>query len=112
MMAAGHDVVLPPVPANYIVEWWRDIGPVVHSGMGDGPIGWQDMAAWSALSGIDLEFWEAQTIRRMSLEYLAERQEAKKPQCFSPMSREKSTDPADKMAAQFAALSASLKGNG
>jgi hypothetical protein len=52
--------------------------------MGDRPISEQELAAWQANSGIELDAWEARTIRRLSKAYLAQRYAAEKPNCPQP----------------------------
>jgi hypothetical protein len=50
----------------------------------DGPLGWQEMAAWEHLTGIELDPWEARTLRELSAEYLVEKQHAKKADRIAP----------------------------
>ena len=73
MEERGEIPALPDNPAPHLTEWFFELGPTVAVGMGEGPIGWQDMFAWSGLTGIELDPWEAQTLRRMSQGYLSNR---------------------------------------
>ena len=41
--------MLPPVAHRHLIGWWLEIGPTVMAGMGEGPIGWQEIAAWQRL---------------------------------------------------------------
>lgn len=75
---------MPPNPAPHIFDWLLDIGPAISGAMGDGPIEWRDMAAWEHHTGIELDPFEARTIRRLSRAYLAQRYDAKKPDCPPP----------------------------
>jgi hypothetical protein len=79
-LKAGQIMLLPDNPAPYLTNWLFEIGPVE----GDGPISWQAMAAWEGVSGIELDPWEARTIRRLSAEYLTEYHKAKKPERVAP----------------------------
>lgn len=81
MEARGEQPLLPANPAPYVTDWLFEIGP----GM-DGPIGWQEMTAWERLTGIELNPWEARTIRWLSQEYLSERQQARKADSPAPYS--------------------------
>jgi hypothetical protein len=81
MKKDGIVPLLPDNPAEYLTDWLFEIGP--GGGM-DGPLGWQEMAAWEHLTGIELDPWEARTLRELSAEYLHERQEARKPDRLPP----------------------------
>ena len=76
--------------AEYIADWLFEIGPVVPAGMGKARIGWQDIAAWSALSGVEPEPWEAKLLRSLSGAYLAMSLDAEDPQCPAPYQDEAS----------------------
>ncbi len=71
--------------------------------MGEGPIGWADMAAWQSLTGIELDAWEARTIRRLSQAFVAQRHESEKPGCPSPC-EEPAEAVNDRVTAQFKAM--------
>lgn len=86
MEQRDEPIVLPAIADKYLIDWWLEIGPTSPSSMGEGPIGWQDIAAWQALVLIDLNPFEATTIRRLSSEYLAQKHDAKKPSCPAPYS--------------------------
>lgn len=76
---AGADIVLPHCPAPYLTQWLFEIGPG-----GDEPVGYQDFAAWQALSGVELTPWEAKTLRRMAQDYLSMAMKASEPDCAPP----------------------------
>lgn len=80
----GRPVPLPPNPAPYLTEWWLEIGPTCTAGMGEGSITWQEMAAWQGLTGIELDPWEARTIRSMSQAFAAQKPDARKADCPAP----------------------------
>lgn len=105
-------ILFPPNPADHITDWLREIGPTVSGAMGEAAIGWQDLAAWEHLTGIELDAWEARTIRSLSQEYLAQRHAATEPACPPPYSgtRQDVGVVRDKVTAQFAAMARSLPG--
>jgi len=84
MKRAGELIVLPDNPAPHIAEWLFEIGPTVPNGMGEAAIGWPDIDAWCRRTGIDLDPWEARTIRRLSKAFIAQRHDARKPDCLAP----------------------------
>lgn len=75
---------LPPCPVPFIVEHLVEIGPVVSSGMGSAPIGWSDILAWQACTGVALSPWASRQIRSLSIAYLTMCREAEKPDCPAP----------------------------
>ena len=67
---------MPPCSALHLAGYLFEIGPTVAAGMGDGPITHGDIAAWMRNTGIRLSPWQARTLRRLSLDYLAESNKA------------------------------------
>lgn len=63
---------MPPNPAPHIFDRLIEIGIVTPTGMGQTPISWQEIAAWSQMTGVKLEPWEARLIRSLSVKYVAE----------------------------------------
>ena len=90
MKRDGIAPALPQIETEYIADWLFEIGPVVPAGMGKARIGWQDIAAWSALSGVEPEPWEAKLLRSLSGAYLAMSLDAEDPQCPAPYQDEAS----------------------
>lgn len=83
------------------------------NGMGESPIGWQEMAAWQQLAGIRLMPWEARLLRKLSGDYIAARYKAKEPLCpapFDPIAQDKAANQKrqDAAAATFFAGMAAL----
>lgn len=77
-----NDGVDPPMPeceAIYLAEYLWQAGPTEVGGMGPAPLSHEEIAAWQANTGIDLTSWEARMLRALSLVYLNESHEAKKP---------------------------------
>jgi hypothetical protein len=88
MTAKGERPLLPVNPAPHLTEWLFDIGPSSPGSMGDAALGYQDMAAWQAISGVELLPWEARTLRRLSGEYLVGRHAAEDQACPPPYAGE------------------------
>lgn len=106
--ARGQAPALPPVSAGYLASWWLEIGSTVPTGMGEAPIGWADLAAWQEINGVELDPWEAKTIRAMSSAFIGMRYEAKKPGCPAPYSVETDKDVEDRVTQQFGAIMKTL----
>ncbi|WP_343526745.1 hypothetical protein [Sphingomonas sp.] len=75
---------MPPNPMPHVIERFIEMGMVEAAGMGTVPLGWQTIAAWSQMTGVRLCPWEARTIRRLSVEYLAEGRRAEAETCPPP----------------------------
>ena len=75
---------MPANPAPYLVDWLFEIGPSVPAGMSMAAIGWRDLDAWQALSGVALLPWEAKLLRQLSAAWVAESERACKPDCPAP----------------------------
>ena len=70
--------------ADYLLAYLWEIGPTLAAGMGSGPITHQELFAWQANSGIELQPWETRVLRRLSIEYLIASQKAEKADCVAP----------------------------
>lgn len=80
-------VPLPPNPAPHIIDRLVEIGLTEAAGMGSGPISWQAIHAWQAMTGTAIEPWEARLLRKLSVEYLAESRRAESENCPPPWRR-------------------------
>lgn len=80
----GATIPLPDVDAPWLVTWLLEAGPVIAGPMGAMPLGWQDIAAWSQLSGIEPSTWESRQLHSMSREYLAALRDGAKVDCPAP----------------------------
>lgn len=70
---------MPPIEAgHYLLAYLWEVGPVMPGGMSAGPLTHAEILAWSALVGVVLQPWEARCLRRLSVEYLNESQNATK----------------------------------
>lgn len=84
MLADGITPPLPENPLPYLTEWLMEIGPIVPVGMGTGPIGWRDLAAWQEVTGQRLQPWEATLLRRLSAEFSTAQHRAEAADCPAP----------------------------
>lgn len=75
----------PPNPAPYLTAWLFQIGPT----SGEGPLTWQELAAWERLSGVELLPFEAQILRLLSVHYTNEKYLARKPDRPMPYNLER-----------------------
>lgn len=76
---------LPPLEGGaYLVGYLLDAGPTVAAGMGAGPLTSKDLMPWCEETGIELQPWEARTLRRLSIAYLNESHQAEKLGCEPP----------------------------
>ena len=67
-----EDLDMPACDALYLVGYLFEIGPT----MGDGPLTHSELEAWMRNTGIPLNTWEVRTLKRLSIDYLAESQKA------------------------------------
>ncbi|MGE8143043.1 phage tail assembly chaperone [Novosphingobium sp. NPDC080210] len=95
---------MPDCLAIHLVEWWLEIGPTQAGGMGEVGLSWQEIAAWQAMVGVDLEPWEARAIRAMSVAFVSERHQAKAPDRPAPYNTETVAVVRDRVTSQFAAM--------
>lgn len=86
MIERDEAPLFPPNPAPYLTGWLFDVGPTCPSSMGEAVVSYQDLAAWQAISGVELMPWEARTLKRLSRSYLAMSQRAGEPDCAPPYS--------------------------
>lgn len=75
---------MPAVDAQYLLDYFYEVGPTLP----DGAITYEEIQSWAEVSGIDLEPWEGQFLRRLSRQYLAECHRAEKRDCPAPVRME------------------------
>ena len=100
----GRVAEFPSNPAPYLVEWLFEIGPST----GDGILAMSELAAWENITGIELSRWEARTLRRLSGDYLHQRQESREPGCPAPYSASREAS-RSMVTRQFAAMAKAIK---
>ena len=84
MSKKAAEAAMPPNPMPHIIERFMEMGMVEAAGMGTVPLSWSTIGAWSQMTGVRLCPWEARTIRRLSVEYLAEGRRAEAMTCPPP----------------------------
>lgn len=94
MKADGVEIDLPENPLPHMIEWLMEAGPVSAGSMGAAPIGWTEIAAWQALTGIALNPWEARTLRRLSGDFHDQMHKARDINCPPPFARTTRNDEA------------------
>lgn len=81
----GAEVHMPPIEwGGYILGYLFEVGPTMASGMGGGPLTFSEIEAWQRTVGICLSPFEAQLLRRLSMEYFGESHAATKFDCPAP----------------------------
>lgn len=74
-------VEAPSVPeGQYLIEVLFKVGPV----RGEGPVYEENLQAWEARRGIELQPWQADLILEMSQAYLSEMHAAREPNAVAP----------------------------
>lgn len=105
MKADGREPILPDNPAPYLTDWFLEIGPTA----GETPLGWQDLVAWSRLTGIELTPWEARTLRRLSKTFLNQKFDARKSGCPEPREQADQRETRKRVDEQFKAMMGALR---
>jgi hypothetical protein len=75
----SHPICKLPDADPLLVSHFRKVGPCLGVGMGVYPVTWQELKAYSELSGSNLTAWEAEQIIMMSSRYCNYLQIGKKP---------------------------------
>lgn len=75
---------MPPVRAPWIIDTLMDIGASEPGAMGPVPLSWSTIAHWQSCMGVDLAPWLCRLLRRLSVEFVTESQNARAPDCPPP----------------------------
>lgn len=84
MKKDGIPIAMPPNPAPELVNRLIEIGLTDAAGMGSSTLTWLSIYAWSQMTGVALQPWEARLHRHLSNEYLAEFRRAESENCPPP----------------------------
>lgn len=84
MTADGIAPDMPPVRAPWIIDTLMDIGPSEPGAMGPVPLSWATIVHWQSCMGVDLAPWLCRLLRRLSIEFVTESQNAREPDCPAP----------------------------
>lgn len=80
---------MPPVhDGAYLLKRFLEVGPTLHTGMGECRLSHTEIRHWQENEGIRLTPWEARTIRRLSNDYMYASSLAEKPDAAAPWSEE------------------------
>lgn len=84
LQADGIAPQMPPLPEEgaYLVRALFEVGPM--SAVGMGALSWPELQAWQDQVGTPLQPWEARTLRRLSVDYAAERAAAESATALPP----------------------------
>lgn len=77
---------------EYIVEYLFEAGPVSSNGFGPEPLSWLELEAWAHLAQVNLDSWEARTLRKLSEHYSAQLVKSADPKCRPPGQEEQSRE--------------------
>ena len=69
---------------EHLIDLLWKWGPAMSSSMGESPLTHQEISYCQANTGIELSAWEAETLIRLSREYLGESHRATKRDCKPP----------------------------
>jgi len=83
----SHPICKLPEADPLLVSHFRKVGPCMGQGMGAFPVTWQELKAYSDMSGSNLTAWEADQVMMMSQLYCSYLNIGKKP-CKPPYERE------------------------
>lgn len=84
MTADGIVPDMPPIRAPWIIDTLMDIGASEPGAMGPVPLSWGTIAHWQSCMGVELAPWLCRLLRRLSVEFVAESQNAREPDCPAP----------------------------
>ncbi|MFC3097045.1 hypothetical protein [Alteraurantiacibacter palmitatis] len=75
---------MPPIRTPWIIDTLMDIGASEPGAMGPAPLSWATIAHWQTCMGVDLAPWLCRLLRRLSVEFVAESQNARELDCPAP----------------------------
>jgi len=84
MAADGIVPDMPAIRTPWIVDTLMDIGASEPGAMGPVPLSWSTIAHWQACMGVELAPWLARLLRRLSVDFVTESQNAREPDCPAP----------------------------
>jgi len=74
--------------AQYLANYWFELGMVGNGAMGPVAISATELMAWQQGSAIELTPWEFRVLREMSRSYIASMNAAEKPECPPPYGKQ------------------------
>lgn len=80
------DYKLPEMgPLSHIITWFIELGEVATTADGLSPLSWQEIKAWSELTGLTISPREGLALRRLSVAYVREYYRSNNHNCASPI---------------------------
>ena len=83
----GQSLPMPELTwhGNALVSLLFEVGPTLFTAMGEVPLTWQELDAYSRMTGLKCEAWEAVLLIQMSMEYMEGREIGENPLGKMPM---------------------------
>lgn len=88
ILGAHFMTKMPPLVFGHLFRWWDDIGRYEIATSGIIPLTFQEIEAWSNVSGTVFVEDEAQIIKNLSCAYVSMYNQAKKRDCPAPYTPE------------------------
>ena len=109
---------IPELPeligCEHVAAYFFSVGPVLAGGSGPAPLSHLEIRAWQENTGNCLNGWEANLLKTLSIEYLAEFDAAKSPGALAPFTPAIQTgdraELAKRIKSQFSAMMSGAKG--
>ncbi len=75
---------MPFIRTPWIIDTLMEIGPSEAGAMGAVPLSWASIDHWQRCIGAELAPWLCRLLRRLSVEFVTESQNAREPDCPAP----------------------------
>jgi hypothetical protein len=72
------------VNAFYLVNFFRELGSCLQTGMGLVPLTWQEIESWQRQNGIELKVWEVKALKLASIAHVSQVALSADPNCPPP----------------------------
>lgn len=80
---------------EYLIVFLFQVGPTMAGGMGPAPLTHVELRAWQTNMGLQLQPWEANALRDLSIEWIAQLRAAESPDCKPPYGGLRRANPAE-----------------
>jgi hypothetical protein len=74
----------PEVRAMYLVNYLKELGSCLQTGMGLIPLTWQEIESWQRQNGLTLMAWEVKALRLASMAHVSQVSLSADPNCPPP----------------------------
>jgi hypothetical protein len=72
------------VQAAYLVNFFRELGSCLQTGMGLIPLTWQEIESWQRQNGLELKAWEVKALKLASSAHVSQVAISANPNCPPP----------------------------